>query len=240
MKKLNFTLLAIGCAILSLTTSCQAQNSKIEKFGRPTICTLSDTNTISNDSMGTSGHILIDLSETWNQVNNYDFPYLSPSYRGDGDIYLNIKNNGDTLISAHEVITFVPSVWGDILANVIQYIEISAFSIELSYPLKIEDGVVIYPAYDSNHNIANHINSLFSGLSKTEIYNAIKLDNNIDSNDKYYYLNYISDYKPGDFKYHNYGEKYNILDVMYSIKLTYIGKDGKYSKNITYSIVHGN
>ena len=97
--------------------------------------------------------------------------------------------------------------------------------------MKLEKPIFSYITFTDNYNRL---------YISDEYGNAIKLDNNIDSNDKYYYLNYISDYKPGDFKYHNYGEKYNILDVMYSIKLTYIGKDGKYSKNITYSIVHGN
>ena len=91
-------------------------------FNNTTLCVVSDENTITCPNMGISGHLKVELSEVWDKEDVYSFPYLNSNYRGEGDIYLEIVNNGDALISAEEQITFVPSIWGEMHADVIQFI----------------------------------------------------------------------------------------------------------------------
>ena len=203
------------------------------------ICSVNDDNIITCNRPGIRGHVMVDLSENWDNVDYYHFN-LSPDYRVDELVYLNIINNGDTLISAEEEITFIPSIFSEMSANVLQFLALSELSKVISYPLEIDEGVVIYPVRDSNPNIRKDAYNLFYNLSKKDVYTAIKSDNQIEEQDKAYYLKYIYDYKKGDFRYRNLGGKYDILDYEYSIKLTYKGKQGVYSKRIGYYIHHGN
>ena len=117
----HFSLLLCVCIVMS---ACKKSNN----------CYVEECNghyEIKSESMGIQGLQIIDLSQVWGKTNSFGFQNLNGNYRGEGDLYLDIKNNGDELIRAEEVISYVPSIWGANNDPVIQYIELNTFKCTL-------------------------------------------------------------------------------------------------------------
>ena len=198
---------------------------------------------IKSESMGIQGLQIIDLSQVWEKTNSFGFQYLNGNYRGEGDLYLDIKNNGDELIRAEEVISYVPSIWGLENDPVIQYIELDKLAYNKRNELKIKKGIVIYPQPSRKKD--SELDKYFSHISKKQLVKAVKeyyssVENKEEKADKKYYLEYAEKYKPGDYQSGKIGEMFDILDTTYEIILTYKGSDREYTKNISYYIYHGN
>jgi hypothetical protein len=224
----------IACGIFFFYANSFEDNNGISDV---TICSV-ENNTIKSEYMGVSGHVKIDLSEVWDEESTFSFPYLDPDYRGLGDIHLDIKNNGDKLISAKEETTFIPYLWAEMDANVLQYISMPELEKSIYKELYIKNGIVTYPEIGFTSKEEAEIDQMFSDITKEQILAIIRKDKYLDKSDKNYYLKYANDYKPGAFKCH--GMKYSLTHSFYSIILTYEGRQGTYEKRINYSCMVGN
>ena len=224
----------VVCGILLFNTN---DSGDVRKDTDVIICSV-DNNAIISEHMGISGHIKIDLSEVWDEENSFCFPYLDPDYRGSGDIYLDIKNNGDRLISAKEETSFIPYLWAEMNADVVQYVCMSELVKNTYKELDIRNGIVTYPEIGFTSKEEAKIERMFSDIAKEQILAIIKEEDFLEKSDKEYYLRYANDYKPGVFKCD--GEKYSLVHSNYSIILMYEGSQGVYEKRINYSRIVGN
>lgn len=233
-----FLIMSIGCG-----------NKKTSEFGKPNICKVSYENggvEIISESMGIHGLQQIDLSNVWDKHDAFYFPYLNPNYRGAGEIYLDIQNNGDKLLSAEELIQYKPSIWSEERDPVIQYIELSDLGFVKHKPLKIKDDIIVYPQLTKVQD--SEIDNYFSSITKEQLRRSVDNYYNSDdciylekkSIDKSYYQEYVNRYHQGDYKSGQIGEMFDILDSHHEIVINYQGKSGKYAKSIFYYINHGN
>ena len=237
----HFSLLLCVCIVMS---ACKKSNR--DGLGNANNCYVEECNghyEIKSESMGIQGLQIIDLSQVWGKTNSFGFQNLNGNYRGEGDLYLDIKNNGDELIRAEEVISYVPSIWGANNDPVIQYIELNTLAYKKRNELEVKNGIVIYP--QPSHKKDPELDNYFSHISKDQLLKAVKdyyssVENKEEKADKKYYLKYANKYKPGDYQSGRTGEMFDLLDTTYEIILTYKGSDCEYIKKISYYIYHGN
>lgn len=230
-----------GILILSLAVAAliaAAAYVYINAFGDTTYCRVEQENKITSRNMSIHGRMQIDLADRWDEEDTFYFHNLSTNYRSE-DVHLDIVNNGDELVSATTEVLFVPSVWCDMEANVIQFIELRNLANTISSPLDIRGGVVVYPYNNPCLSSKSDIDALFANITRREVLASIKQNHDIESHDKAYYMRYARDYKPGKLTF-NSCDKYDVLDVDYSIVLKYRGASGEYTKRICYTETHGN